>query len=70
MYNCRKCGKTILEDGDRRVPWLSWAYSHSPKWDTLCCCQGEPPRSTRTEFNDYPLEQRMADLRGRPRRVN
>jgi hypothetical protein len=63
VIECPTCGKTILEDSDRRVPWLAWAYSHSPRWDTLCQCNGVPPRSTRTEFPEYPLEQRLADLR-------
>ena len=42
--------------------WLAWAYSHSPRWDELCKCDGDPPRSTRTEFPEYPLAKRMQDL--------
>jgi hypothetical protein len=68
MKNCSACGLTILEDSDRRIMWLAWAYSHAPLVDTLCICSGvSPRRSTQTEFPDYPLAERIRDLKSQAR---
>jgi hypothetical protein len=64
VKTCESCGMDIFEKSDSRVMWKAWAYSHDPLHSTLCVCNGPQMRkSTRTEFPEYPLEDRLRDLR-------
>jgi hypothetical protein len=63
MTQCSDCGKKIIEPADRKVQWLGWYYSHHH--EELCYCNGQQiGKSSRTHFPEYPMEERMADLRG------
>jgi hypothetical protein len=59
ITTCPTCRKTILVG---HVMWRLWFYSHHI--DLLCECQGaQVPVSLETQFLDYPLAGRIADLK-------
>jgi len=68
VTDCRDCGKKVIDDSDWRVQWKIWFYSHKPNYQELCVCHGAQIRESvglsREELVDYPLGDRMADLRG------